>query len=77
MTLLPIDVLAPELKRAVLRAEKLDGFRYGMLIHKDLGLCFAHVTFYPDRKWWLTYLDTGDCVPLTRELDAKLERLLL
>jgi hypothetical protein len=71
----PKDRLDAKLRRAVEDAERKDGFRYGALLHNGRE-CFASVSFYPSRSWWLTYRD-GERVPLTKELDQQLVRLSL
>lgn len=71
----PKDCLDPKVLRAVEKAERSDGFRYGALMHNGRE-CFAQVFFYPSRTWTLTYRD-GETVPLTKELDQELSRLKL
>jgi len=71
----PIDALPDEVRVAVKKAEKQDGYGYGAFFD-DGRLCFVSVLFYPSRRWVITY-DDDKHEPLTKEVFARLERIRL
>lgn len=70
-----IDYLDPQLQKAIRRAEKADGRRYGPQF-LDGKPCFVTITFAPKRRWWL--LTEGDQrLPLDDETAQRLQPLKL
>ncbi|WP_041527113.1 hypothetical protein [Paracoccus aminophilus] len=68
------DQLAPEVLRAVERAEVADRVRYGAGVFNGRPV-FVDVSFYPRRQWWL--IEDGERAHVTVEIARQVEGLKL
>lgn len=76
---LPKDLLEPELRQWVEKAEEQDGYRYGAAMYwpqdGQAQPCFVDVLFYPKRRWWLCLLDQNARIELTRDIYRRVKPL--
>jgi len=75
--MIPIDMLDKEVQKAIRKAEKSDGFKYGAQVHSTRGECFVSVQFYPKRQWYVTFKDTKEIIVCTKELMSNIKQLKL
>lgn len=73
--------LQQQRRRAVEKAERLDGYREGTFRHKQDGTLYSvDVSFYPRRGWYISRIDEdrreSDRQPLTPDFWAELEPAL-